>query len=70
MIQHINLGSSGAEAIYCREFEMENGQKLVTSITADGYIHVSVCDLSDYEKFLDEVLCCAVTFEVRALHSA
>ena len=39
---------------YCREFEMENGQELVASITADGYINVSICDLSDYQKFLDD----------------
>lgn len=39
---------------YCREFQMENRQELVASITADSYLNVSICDLSDYQKFLDD----------------
>jgi hypothetical protein len=50
-VYHSRLIRSGGH--YHRVFEMKSGQELVVSITADGYINVSVCDLSDYHKFLD-----------------
>jgi hypothetical protein len=34
-------------------FDMEEGQQLVASISADGYVDVSICTPRDYQRWLD-----------------
>lgn len=38
---------------YHREFEMERGQEFVASVTADDYLDVSVCSLSDLSRMAE-----------------
>jgi hypothetical protein len=37
----------------CRAFEMEEGDELVISVTADDYIDVSICAPADYKRWID-----------------
>ncbi|HEU0275060.1 MAG TPA: HNH endonuclease signature motif containing protein [Candidatus Udaeobacter sp.] len=38
---------------YLHDFEMEEGDELVVSVTADDYIDVSICSPSDYRRWVN-----------------
>lgn len=42
-----------AEESCAYTFDMEEGQQLVASISADGYVDVSICTPRDYQRWLD-----------------